>query len=87
MSFDAELSEVKKEITELEIFSAELRCTFDLDREKKRLSELALASENPDTWGKPPEMQKLNKEKSILEKSVNDGQSKFVHRASPMYGH
>ena len=46
--------------------------TFDLDRKKKRLTELALASENPDIWGKPLEMQKLNKEKSILEKSVNE---------------
>ena len=44
--------------------------TFDLDRKKKRLDELALASENPDIWGKPQEMQKLNKEKSILEKAV-----------------
>jgi peptide chain release factor 2 len=44
--------------------------TFDLDKKKKRLDELALASENPIIWGKPQEMQKLNKEKSILEKSV-----------------
>ncbi len=43
---------------------------FDLDKKKKRLDELALASENPDLWGKPQEMQKLNKEKSILEKAV-----------------
>jgi len=45
---------------------------FDLDRKKKRLDELALASENPVIWGKPLEMQKLNKEKSLLEKSVNE---------------
>ena len=45
---------------------------FDLDRKKKRLSELNLASENPTIWGKPIEMQKLNKEKSFLEKSVNE---------------
>lgn len=31
-----------------------------------------MASENPAIWGKPQEMQKLNKEKSILEKSVNE---------------
>ncbi|MBC7742980.1 MAG: peptide chain release factor 2 [Bdellovibrionaceae bacterium] len=43
---------------------------FDLDKKKKRLDELALASENPAIWGKPQEMQKLNKEKSMLEKSV-----------------
>ncbi len=45
---------------------------FDLDRKKKRLDELALAAENPSIWEKPQEMQKLNKEKSILEKSVNE---------------
>lgn len=43
---------------------------FDLDKKKKRLDELALAAENPAIWGKPAEMQKLNKEKSILEKAV-----------------
>lgn len=43
---------------------------FDLDQKKKRLDELALASENPAIWGKPQEMQKLNKEKSILEKAI-----------------
>lgn len=43
---------------------------FDLDKKKKRLDELALAAENPAVWGKPAEMQKLNKEKSILEKAV-----------------
>lgn len=48
---------------------------FDLDKKKKRLDELALASENPAIWGKPQEMQKLNKEKSILEKSVQEWQS------------
>lgn len=45
---------------------------FDLDKKKKRLDELALAAENPAIWGKPAEMQKLNKEKSILEKAVNE---------------
>lgn len=48
---------------------------FDLDRKKKRLDELAMAAENPAIWGKPQEMQKINKEKSILEKSVNEWQS------------
>jgi len=45
---------------------------FDLDKKKKRLSELALASENPAVWAKPAEMQKLNKEKSILEKAFSE---------------
>ncbi len=45
---------------------------FDLDKKKKRLDELAMAAENPAIWGKPAEMQKLNKEKSILEKAVGE---------------
>ena len=45
---------------------------FDLDKKKKRLEELSLASENPALWTKPDELQKLNKEKSILEKAVNE---------------
>lgn len=43
---------------------------FDLDKKKKRLAELALAAENPAIWEKPQEMQKLNKEKSLLEKAT-----------------
>jgi peptide chain release factor 2 len=46
-----------------------------LDRKKKRLDELAIAAENPAIWGKPHEMQKINKEKSVLEKSVYEWQS------------
>lgn len=33
-----------------------------------------MSSENPDLWGKPAEMQKLNKEKSFLEKSIDEFQ-------------
>ena len=42
---------------------------FDLDKKKRRLEELAIAAENPAVWAKPAEMQKLNKEKSILDKA------------------
>ncbi len=45
---------------------------FDLDKKKRRLEELALSAENPDLWNKPDEMQKLNKEKSFLEKAVQE---------------
>lgn len=45
---------------------------FDLDRKKKRLDELALAAENPAIWGKPQEMQKINKEKSLLARQVSE---------------
>lgn len=45
---------------------------FDLDKKQKRLAELAMAAENPAIWGKPAEMQKINKEKTLLEKSVGE---------------
>lgn len=34
------------------------------------MAELEIASQNPDVWGNPDEMAKINKEKAILEKSV-----------------
>jgi peptide chain release factor 2 len=45
---------------------------FDLESKKRRLQELAMAAENPAVWNKPEEMQKLNKEKSFLEKAVQE---------------
>lgn len=45
---------------------------FDLDRKQKRLNELSLAAENPSIWEKPAEMQKINKEKTLLEKAVSE---------------
>ncbi|MBK7962636.1 MAG: peptide chain release factor 2 [Bdellovibrionales bacterium] len=48
---------------------------FDLDQKKKRLVELGLAAENPSLWEKPDEMQKLNREKTFLEKAVSEWDS------------
>lgn len=45
---------------------------FDLDKKKKRLDELAIQAENPALWEKPAEMQKLNKEKTLLERAVGE---------------
>lgn len=45
---------------------------FDLDKKKKRLDELAIQAENPALWEKPNEMQKLNKEKTLLERAVGE---------------
>jgi peptide chain release factor 2 len=45
---------------------------FDLDKKRKRLEELALQAENPKLWENPTEMQKLNKEKSFLEKALDE---------------
>jgi peptide chain release factor 2 len=45
---------------------------FDIDVKSKRLEAIAQASQNPDVWNNHQEMQKLNKEKVLLEKSVND---------------
>ncbi len=63
---------LKKKSSSSKNFRQSFGGIFDLDKKKRRLDELALASENPDIWGKPQEMQKLNKEKSILEKAVNE---------------
>ncbi|WP_416220925.1 peptide chain release factor 2 [Bdellovibrio sp. SKB1291214] len=81
MSIITESSDVKKRINELESFAKELRGYFDLDKKKKRLDELAIQAENPALWGKPEEMQKLNKEKSLLEKAVGEFDS-FTSRLS-----
>ncbi|WP_246845442.1 peptide chain release factor 2 [Bdellovibrio sp. NC01] len=72
MSIVTEASEVKSKISSLESFSQELRGYFDLDKKKKRLDEIAIQAENPALWEKPAEMQKLNKEKSLLEKAVGE---------------
>lgn len=45
---------------------------FDVDKKQRRLKELELAAENPDLWNKPSEMQKLNKEKAFLEKTIQE---------------
>ncbi|WP_370468154.1 peptide chain release factor 2 [Bdellovibrio sp. KM01] len=81
MSIITESSDVKKRINELESFAKELRGYFDLDKKKKRLDELAIQAENPALWGKPDEMQKLNKEKSLLDKAVGEFDS-FTSRLS-----
>lgn len=44
---------------------------FDIPMKEKRLQELNMQAENPAIWSKPAEMQKLNKEKALVEKSVN----------------
>ena len=43
-----------------------------MDKKSKRLDQLSIASENPELWTKPLEMQKLNKEKTYLEKSISE---------------
>lgn len=45
---------------------------FDLDKKKKRLEEVLLAAENPSLWDKPDEMQKINKEKSLLTRAIEE---------------
>ncbi|MCC7404795.1 MAG: peptide chain release factor 2 [Bdellovibrionales bacterium] len=45
---------------------------FDIQGKKKRLEELEQQIQNPEIWNKHGEMQKINKEKVLLEKSVLD---------------
>lgn len=47
---------------------------FDIEVKEKRLQQLNMQAENPDLWNNPGEMQKLNKEKSLLEKAIGDWQ-------------
>ncbi|MDX9731678.1 MAG: PCRF domain-containing protein, partial [Bdellovibrionales bacterium] len=41
-----------------------------MPKKEKRLEEVVLQSENPAVWNDPAKMQKLNKERSILEKDI-----------------
>lgn len=45
---------------------------FDIDNKSKKLEELDTQSQNPSIWNDHKAMQKLNQEKALLEKSVND---------------
>lgn len=45
---------------------------FDIDVKVKRLQELEQSAMNPEVWNKPQMMQKMNQEKAILQKSVDD---------------
>ena len=44
---------------------------FDVPMKEKRLQELNMQAENPDIWNRPAEMQKLNKEKAVVQKAVD----------------
>ncbi len=48
---------------------------FDIDKKTKRLEELESAMQNPDVWNNHSEMQKINQEKALLEKSVEQYKS------------
>lgn len=52
---------------------------FEIDKKKKRLEELEIKSQNPDVWNNHQEMQKINKEKTLLEREVGDWQE--IHNA------
>lgn len=45
---------------------------FDIEVKEKRLEKLATQIQDPDVWNNHKEMQKINQEKAILEKSVVD---------------
>lgn len=45
---------------------------FDIDVKAKRLEELESKAQDPQTWNNHQEMQKINKEKTLLSKSVDD---------------
>ncbi|MCK6598835.1 MAG: peptide chain release factor 2 [Bdellovibrionaceae bacterium] len=72
MSMVAELSDVKRKLNDLDALSLEIRGYFDLDAKRKRLEEVTMSAENPAIWDKPQEMQKLNKEKTLLVKAIEE---------------
>lgn len=45
---------------------------FDVDRKKKRLEELENQSQNPEVWNNHKEMQKINQERVLLGKEIED---------------
>jgi peptide chain release factor 2 len=45
---------------------------FDVDKKAKRLEELENAAQNPAIWENHLEMQKINREKALIEKSIGD---------------
>lgn len=45
---------------------------FDLEDKKKRLQELELAEQNPAVWADPSRLEKINKEKSHLQKTISE---------------
>lgn len=45
---------------------------FDIDVKSKRLLELEQKAQNPEVWNNHQEMQKINQEKVLLERSVGD---------------
>lgn len=45
---------------------------FEISLKEKRLVELEAKSQDPSVWEKPSELQKINKEKSVLTKTVTD---------------
>jgi peptide chain release factor 2 len=45
---------------------------FDIDKKRKRLDELETESQNPAIWNNHKEMNKINQEKVVLQKSTQD---------------
>lgn len=50
---------------------------FDIDVKLKRLEQLEVEAQNPKVWGDPKGMEKLNREKVLVEKSVQDWRGLF----------
>lgn len=72
MSLQAESGDVKRSLERALNTCTELRGIFDLDVKEKRLQELNVKSENPDVWNNPAELQKINREKSSLQKTIGE---------------
>ncbi|MGE3974976.1 MAG: peptide chain release factor 2 [Bdellovibrionales bacterium] len=72
MNLSTHLPDFKKRLAVLTQSTEDLRGYFDIPRKEKRLKELTQLANDPAVWEKPSEMQKINKEKSLLEKEVDE---------------
>ncbi|PIT99848.1 MAG: peptide chain release factor 2 [Bdellovibrionales bacterium CG10_big_fil_rev_8_21_14_0_10_45_34] len=70
MSLATELGELNGRVANLQEELSKLRGIFDVERRKARLEEVGNSLKNPAVWEKPAELQKFNKEKVLLEKSL-----------------
>ena len=47
---------------------------FEVDKKLKTLEELRHRTQNPDLWNNPKEMEKVNRELAIVERTCNEWQ-------------
>ncbi|MEQ1876308.1 MAG: peptide chain release factor 2 [Bdellovibrionia bacterium] len=72
MSIATESSELRKHVGKLKERAEDLRGIFDIGQKENRLIEIDKYLADPNIWGNQSEMQKLNKEKTQLNRSITE---------------